>query len=116
MKQAAELRKEASNVSQRFLKSRENKQNAEKYKINGNAFFRTGKKRGKAAATHQVLLRKIEECYKSDVDEVKYQVPETKLFTSEHFRVDDIADRLKRNQKSQLENDVGCSRNLHALR
>ena len=40
---AAELRKEARNVderlSQRILKSRENKQNDEKYKINGSAFL-----------------------------------------------------------------------------
>ena len=43
MKQAEELRKEASNederLSQRILKSRENKQNNEKYKRNGNAFL-----------------------------------------------------------------------------
>lgn len=43
VKQAAELRKEARNVderlSQRILKSRENKQNDEKYKINGSAFL-----------------------------------------------------------------------------
>ena len=55
MKQAEELRKEASNederLSQRILRSRENKQNNEKYKRNGNAFLRISKKRGKAAAT-----------------------------------------------------------------
>ena len=55
MKQAEELRKEASNederLSQRILKSRENKQNNEKYKRNGNTFLWISKKRGKAAAT-----------------------------------------------------------------
>ena len=40
-----------------------------------------------------MLLGKIKKCYKNDFYEVKYQVPGTKIFASEHFRVDDIADQ-----------------------
>ena len=45
-----------------------------------------------------MLPRSIEKCYIRDLYKVKYQVPETKIFTSEHLRVEDIANRLKRNQ------------------
>ena len=102
VKQAAKWRKEASNVdkrlSQRMPKNHENKKNYKKYKINDNALFPTDKKRGKAAAVHQVLLRNIKKYCIYDLYKVKYQVPGTKIFTSEHFKVEDIADRPKRNQ------------------
>ena len=83
------------------------------YHVGDKVFIRIGKKRGKITKSYRVLPGRITKSYNDDTYQVRFRFPNSKSYSIERFRVEDISDcHMKRKENDKKKRRKEYQRSL----